>query len=1256
MGCIAKYRKRQLGILTAAIMTAVWMPTAMAAPAALPSGLHGERGVHIDDGKTNSTHMEIVVDGIDGKAKGIANWNDFSIAKNHSVHFGSELKDWMVLNRVTENNPSHIYGSLTGDGTIFLVNPHGITFHENASVDVGSLVASTRQISDDDFINNRFDFYTDKDTAGKNIDGKIYIKNGADVKAEDGYVALLAQEIHNSGTITAPDVALATGQKINLKYDDKIYLTVDESKDEGKSAIIATDKNYVLMRGSDVENIAGKSVINNYGTITATGLTKNDEGEVVLTAGDIVLTSAKVTLADNSKLSAAGGTITTSGYEHVTVAEKAEVHSVSADGKTAGNWNIVGKVLKVESTGGDNTINNVALSNSLADTNVNIIASPDTPAYYSDIHINEAITKNAEGENKPEVTSLTLTAGRNVCVDADITSTAGKLNVLLAGDSGKSLGVTNSDRGDGANIVRANIETNGGNFETARLHAKNKETGEVYLANGTYFGLRKTDALGTDKHVYTKGGDIKLDGAEVLLATGGTVVFDTRSGQEGVPDGKVTIVGTVNSANIYGDEKSDKDLSWNEANEAANNYDVDAERKPTGKSHLAVVTGALEDAIVSSTINDPEYKTNEGAYVGGHVVAVETVNGQVVDKNGNIIMNAKDIQDGDSVPNVAYEDDGVTVKTVANGETNVTGKNGGWYKLGDGSYVRFWAWTAGDEKGNIFFVQVNGKNVAGNNYELENLYDGKEHSQEAWARWEDKGHAVNGNYVNFAPGEPNDELWGNEKSQTALEVNHDTYYDAKRGNVLVSKWDDMPDGSPQARETMKTDMKNYVVETEIGKTSLHIKSGDALLNGKVGNLSKLNDLTIDSSGNVYLMGSVQAANKIALSAGKDVAIHDVLAADAKQAENAIDIRAQNNFFNEAKESVNALKAGEGSHWKIYANTPYAGKLGDLDSGNFAEWGWNGTDSTTATGSRYVFKYHPTLTFAADNVTKKYGEEISNTGYTVANELDGKFLGNFLDGYNVLFMNREGMKKGGTASLGYPATAPVGTYAIDLTDTGTAKVWGYNIVEKPGVLTIIEPPQTSDQMSTEKTPAAATTASGTIEDGMVLPEVKPQLDPLSTSNLTGTASYTTQTAQGPSADRVLGLQSAELPFFNEKRGTVKLYGTYDVTSTPDKVTMKPTAKVLPEPEQPKNQYREYEKEIATEDGSAKFLITYNGSTLDIYPTDEASKALLVTGDEKKNVALESQALYEAFSHMGITLDDLDGVYTHFEETRGRSFRS
>ncbi|MBE6084842.1 MAG: hypothetical protein E7203_05135 [Selenomonas ruminantium] len=50
----------------------------------------------------------------------------------------------------------------------------------------------------------------------------------------------------------------------------------------------------------------------------------------------------------------------------------------------------------------------------------------------------------------------------------------------------------------------------------------------------------------------------------------------------------------------------------------------------------------------------------------------------------------------------------------------------------------------------------------------------------------------------------------------------------------------------------------------------------------------------------------------------------------------------------------------------------------------------------------------------------------------------------------------------------------------------------------------------------------------------------------------------------------------------------------------------TAKVLPEPDQPKNQYREYEKELTTPTGVAKFMMTYNGSTFDIYPADNTAK--------------------------------------------------
>ncbi|MBQ1615117.1 MAG: hypothetical protein II089_10815, partial [Selenomonas sp.] len=159
--------------------------------------------------------------------------------------------------------------------------------------------------------------------------------------------------------------------------------------------------------------------------------------------------------------------------------------------------------------------------------------------------------------------------------------------------------------------------------------------------------------------------------------------------------------------------------------------------------------------------------------------------------------------------------------------------------------------------------------------------------------------------------------------------------------------------------------------------------------------------------------------------------------------------------------------------------------------------------------------------------------------------------------------------------------------------------------------------------------------------------KPQLDNLTTTNVDGSASYTTANRPAPGTDRVLGLQSAELPFFREELHQVKFYGTYDVSIDPDKVKMEPSAKVLPEPDQPQNQYREYDKELTTQAGTAKFKLTYNGSTFDIYPTDNASKSILLAGEVTKNVEVESQALFAAFKEMGITLDDLNGVYIHFD---------
>ncbi|WP_297964640.1 filamentous hemagglutinin N-terminal domain-containing protein [uncultured Anaerovibrio sp.] len=1471
MGSIAKFKKRQLSILAAAFVAASWMPTAMAVPAnALPTDggfVSGTTGTIVN--RSGEPIQDITLN----EKTGIIEWNTFNIGAKAKVNFTGP-DNWMALNRVTSDSKSEIYGALNGvGGTVFIVNPNGILFGSNASVDVGSLVATTMNVDNDVFKNFNAENPLVFTRNGDSQKG-ITIQKLANITARDGYVAILAHNVSNYGTITAPEVAMASGKKITLSYDDKIDLSVDvlnntEKASNGRDYYtvgnIDTKNGYVLMTTEAAKGLIGSTLIKD-STITNNGViqvakaitVKEENGQKVVElsgdGGSINMIASKVLV--NGELSAdagtdgtSGGKINTYGYDKLQVQDGANVHAKAENG-TPGSWNlktqttVIGEGL-TEAKVKDNIISSEAVGNALAYTNVNVVASPQKASYYSDIEVKKDIQKS-EGSD----TGLTLTAGRNVVVDADIKSEAGKLNVILAGDSSNSLGKTISDRGDGANIIRGNIETNGGYFKTERLHAKDGETGEEYLANGTYFGFEDKSKTGeqSDRHIYTKGGDIELGGAEVLLGTGGTVVLDTKSNQADVPDGKVTIDGTVNSANFYDSPATEdnKDITWTEANELANAYDKDADGNPTGKSHLTVITSALEDAVTSSTL-----KPDEEAYVGGHVVAVETNDdGSIKYVNG--------------LP-VAKRDENGNVVTIVNDVTNTIAENdehrkGGWYvatRDADGkasSYVRFWAWTVGDEAGKIIYMQTAGENVAVDNgysdapdnkngrgnpgfHDMPDYGDTPTNDQEI--RWltEDHGVKLNGAYVNFAPNEPNDGGGRTEGSETALAVNHDTYYDSERGNVLVSKWDDMPDGVGATTEAAKKQIKihNYAVETEIGKSALTINAGEIVLNKEVGNLSKLQNLTIDSSANVTAKGSVQVENNViahaakdntfeklieadkgqvylsagnnistaavtagdlvGLNAGGDVTINDILESKAKDTDSAVEIMAQGSFYNRAEDGANALKVGDNSHWKVYSDSPYNDDFGGLNSNQFAEWGWSGKTTTAGTGNLYIFKYHPTLTFKAkDGGTRMEGTAIDPVGYTYENEMDGKFLNAFLDGDSALFMNRDGMNKANTvaykvledgssvdnATDGYSADAKAGAYKTFMVNHKAAESWGYKVKDTSGTLTI-EPPTDNppgdnpptdnppgdnppadnppadnppadnppgdnppadnppvdnppvdnppvdnppvdnppvdnppvdnppvdnppvdnppvdnppvdnppvdnppvdnppvDNTPVDNTPVDNTPVDNTPVDNTPVdnppvdnppadnppvdnppvdnPLEKPQLESLITSNSEGTASYTmAQRAQGPGAERVLGLQSAELPFFNERFGTVKLYGTYDVSVDPDKVKMVPTAKVLPEPEQPKNQYRELEKELTTEDGSARFRLTYNGSTLDIYPTDEVSTALLVAGDGKKNVEIESKALFEAFNRMGISLDDLDGVYTHFESMKVSSFR-
>src|SRR5690606_6197611 len=104
-----------------------------------------------------------------------------------------------ILNRVTGGYKSYIDGTLTSNGNVFLVNPAGISISSTANITVGSLTASTLNISDQNYLNNTFVFERGEgdDPAGIDNDGTLVSTAGS--------INLIGASISNTGDMSSPE-------------------------------------------------------------------------------------------------------------------------------------------------------------------------------------------------------------------------------------------------------------------------------------------------------------------------------------------------------------------------------------------------------------------------------------------------------------------------------------------------------------------------------------------------------------------------------------------------------------------------------------------------------------------------------------------------------------------------------------------------------------------------------------------------------------------------------------------------------------------------------------------------------------------------------------------------------------------------------------------------------------------------------------------------------------------------------------------
>ncbi|MBC7436194.1 MAG: filamentous hemagglutinin N-terminal domain-containing protein [Bdellovibrionales bacterium] len=208
----------------------------------------------------------------------VINWQSFGIAAGEAVRFDQPNANAVVLNRVTGSEPSAIYGNLSANGKVFLVNPGGILFGSGASVNVGGLVASTLSITDNNFMAGRYQF------SGTSTGSVV---NQGVINADGGYVALLGASVTNNGSIQANlgSVVLAAGKAITLEVMPGGLLSarVDEGAVNAlvqNGGLIQADGGQVLMTAQAAGVLLG-SVVNNTGMVRAQSIS-NRNGSIQL--------------------------------------------------------------------------------------------------------------------------------------------------------------------------------------------------------------------------------------------------------------------------------------------------------------------------------------------------------------------------------------------------------------------------------------------------------------------------------------------------------------------------------------------------------------------------------------------------------------------------------------------------------------------------------------------------------------------------------------------------------------------------------------------------------------------------------------------------------------------------------------------------------------------------------------------------------------------------------------------------------------
>ncbi|MDZ7958687.1 MAG: filamentous hemagglutinin N-terminal domain-containing protein [Aulosira sp. DedQUE10] len=463
-------------------------------------------------------------------------FTEFNINDGQRVYFGNPSGIQNILSRVTGGNASNILGTLgvNGNANLFLINPNGILFGNNASLDIrGSFVGTTangvqfgnqgnfsatnpqapplltvnpsallfNQINQNGIINRSRQLA---------IPGSLYLIGG-DITFDNGVAGSVGNRLELGAVAGTGTVELiGSGNQMQLAFPEdipKADIVLQNNAfalTTGGGAISVNTGNLSLLgnsfisatlaagegtpgiaTGDIVVNATGDVTLDNVSRITSLGL-ENSLGDT----GNIAINAQSIRLTNQSKIDSDGqrsrGNIILNAKDNVSLDSNSFIG-------TSGIINSIGK-------SGDITIatRNINLSNQSGINSANIgqgqggkitLNAQETISLNSESNIVSSSFASAFGQvnNQPsgdiEITTRTLTLdGSNTLISsANIDEGRGGDIRIVADDSIllngiASISSSSTGQGDSGNIELKTREltlSNGGNFATRSLGGGN---------------------------------------------------------------------------------------------------------------------------------------------------------------------------------------------------------------------------------------------------------------------------------------------------------------------------------------------------------------------------------------------------------------------------------------------------------------------------------------------------------------------------------------------------------------------------------------------------------------------------------------------------------------------------------------------------------------------------------------------------------------------------------------------------------------